>query len=352
MECNYDSLLTVLRAYEDFLALETSSPVVRKDYRLHVTDLPVVGSEYRIYRCGPLLDSLDVLMGELALARTSPVTASCDGPVLYDGYSYQTVQIGTQCWFKENLRNDNYRDETVIPGNLTMGQWSSTSAGVQAVFGEGVSNVMLGNGDEVANLAKYGRLYNWYAVSNPAGLCPTGWHVPDEDEWSEMETFLGGTPGLHLKLASSPSDTPAGNGSNTSGFSGLFGGMRGWQNGWFYFEGMAAFWWSADGDLTNGAYYHAIEPTVYNNGLVGPAYLRYGYSVRCIQDPPTAPTVDTGAATTVEATSVTLNATITASGGATVTATGFKYATNSALTSATTVAATALPARSQPHFRV
>ena len=105
-----------------------------------------------------------------AQQRTSPVTASCDGPVLYDGYSYQTVQIGTQCWFKENLRNDNYRDGTPIPGNLTMGEWSSTSAGAQAVFGEGVSNVMFGNGDEVANLANYGRLYNWYAVSNPSPL--------------------------------------------------------------------------------------------------------------------------------------------------------------------------------------
>jgi hypothetical protein len=94
--------------------------------------------------------------------------------VTFDGHTYALVSIGTQCWFKENLRSDNYRNGDAIPGNLKDRKWTSTSSGAQTVFGEGTSGVYDGSSDEVANLAAYGRLYNWYAVNDARGLCPGG----------------------------------------------------------------------------------------------------------------------------------------------------------------------------------
>ena len=121
----------------------------------------------------------------------------CGDPVNYQGYDYTTVLIGEQCWFAENLRSENYENGDAIPSNLNDSEWGNTSAGAVAVFGEGDSSCeefsIGGNTcEDTWSLNEYGRLYNWYAVNDARGLCPSGWHVPTDGEWTVMTDFLGG----------------------------------------------------------------------------------------------------------------------------------------------------------------
>jgi uncharacterized protein (TIGR02145 family) len=209
--------------------------------------------------------------------------AQCGGAetVTFDGHTYVLVAIGTQCWFAENLRSDNYRNGDAIPGNLSDAQWTSTSSGAQTVYGEGSSAVYDGSSDEVANLATYGRLYNWYAVNDSRGLCPSGFHVPSDGEWTVLENELGGSSVAGNALKSSSSDTPPWNGTNSSGFSALPGGLRDYDFGYFYFQGYGGSWWSSS---PNGS--DACNLYLNSNSNVPRSYnlTRGGYSVRCVRD--------------------------------------------------------------------
>jgi uncharacterized protein (TIGR02145 family) len=208
--------------------------------------------------------------------------AQCGGAatVTFDGHTYALVAIGTQCWFAENLRSDNYRNGDAIPGNLSDAQWTSTSSGAQTVYGEGSSAVYDGSSDEVANLATYGRLYNWYAVNDSRGLCPSGFHVPSDGEWTVLETALGGwsVAGAALKASS-----PAWDGTNSSGFSALPGGFRETGDGNFYDQGYLGYWWSSSPSGTYAWYRYLFsgDSTV---GRFSNYATRDGFSVRCVRD--------------------------------------------------------------------
>jgi uncharacterized protein (TIGR02145 family) len=276
--------------------------------------------------------------GDTITFTTSPVvpeTFTCGtSTVTYDGHSYPTVQIGTQCWFAENLRNDNYADGTVIPGGLSNSAWLNATDGAFSIYQEGGAN-------EATNLATYGRLYNWFAVSDARGICPTGWHVPTDAEWATLETQLGGAAVAGTAMKSSPSDSPAWEGNNSSGFGGLPSGGR-FGDGSFALQGYYGYWWSSSfidwntlgrflrsgySNLGRWSYYPYPYPT--------------GISVRCVQDlPPVAPTVDTDDANLIGETTATLNATFT-DGGAVTTVTGFKFGTDIALSNPTDVAGSA-----------
>jgi uncharacterized protein (TIGR02145 family) len=128
----------------------------------------------------------------------------------------------------------------------------------------------------VANLSTYGRLYNWYAV-NTGNLCPSGWHVPTDGEYTILTDGLGGLSVAGGKMKSATSW----DGTNTSGFSGLAGGAR-YYDGYFYNEGSSGYFWSASASGTN-AWFRRLdgggtEVGRYDN------YLRYGFSVRCVRD--------------------------------------------------------------------
>jgi uncharacterized protein (TIGR02145 family) len=212
--------------------------------------------------------------------------AQCGGQstVTFDGYTYNLVGIGTQCWFKENLRSDNYRIGDAIPGNLSDAAWTSTTSGAQTVFGEGSSTVDGGSGDEVANLATYGRLYNWYAVNDARGLCPGGWHVPTDAEWTTLTDFLGGVFVAGHAMKSSPSDAPGWDGSNASGFSALPGGIRDGSGGSFFDEGYHGNWWSSSPNFSYFAWGRFLSS---DDGYVDRPNgygLNEGLSVRCVRD--------------------------------------------------------------------
>ena len=192
--------------------------------------------------------------------------------VTFDGHAYDLVAIGSQCWFAENLRTEHYANGDAIPGNLSDSQWTSTSSGAQAIYD-----------NDDANLATYGRLYNWYAVDDSRGLCPSGWHVPMDDEWTLLTDELGGSSVAGAAMKSSPSDSPSWDGTNTSGFSALPGGWRDSNDGTFSDVGDYGYWWSAS---PGGAFYAWLRGLNSDNDdvfrYIGD--LRNGNSVRCLRD--------------------------------------------------------------------
>jgi len=195
-----------------------------------------------------------------------------------DGNIYNTVQIGTQCWTQSNLKVTKYRNGDNIPTGLSDAQWGSTSSGAYAIY----------NNDPV-NDALYGKLYNWYAVTDSRGLCPTGWHVPSDGEWTTLTTFLGGQSvagGAMKSTATQP--TPGGwyapntGATNSSGFTGLPGGLRA-SGGGFSDLGYTGTWWSSSFGGSIGAWYRILfygnaDATIFYNDPSS------GFSVRCARD--------------------------------------------------------------------
>ena len=192
----------------------------------------------------------------------------CNGPT-FEGYTYDVVQIGTQCWFAENLRTTVYADGSPIPEVTGYWAWASLSTGARCNYINYTSNV-----------ATYGRLYNWYAV-NTGNLCPSGWHVPTDLEYTTLTDFLGGASVAGDAMKSSASDSPAWDGTNTSGFSALAGGYRN-NGGDFYYGGDDGYFWSSSPSGTD-AWYREL------NGGNAEVYRydsnqRFGFSVRCVRD--------------------------------------------------------------------
>ena len=213
---------------------------------------------------------------------------ACGDPLEYQGYDYETVQIGDQCWFAENLQSGNYADGVMIPSNLNSSDWESTTMGARAIYGEGLSpcfdNSPEGDAceDQYWSLNQYGQLYNWYAVNDSRGLCPNGWHVPTDNEWALMTSHLGSSYEAGSMIKTTYGWHSGGNGTNSSGFSGLPGGMRG-ETGDFGLAGLYGVWWSSSQATLSHAWYREVN---YGNGQVFRSNhtVRRGYSVRCIKD--------------------------------------------------------------------
>ena len=188
----------------------------------------------------------------------------CGSSWHYQGYNYATVLSGDQCWFAENLRNELYHNGDSIPAQLSSAEWQNTSHGAVSVFGEGDSNCSGESTegdpcDESWSLSNYGRLYNWYAVNDDRGLCPSGWHVPNEEEWMEMIVpYWEGPPGESLP-----------------------GGLRE-NDGDFFSGGQSGLWWSSTSYGEDAWYVSRFYLSAYVN--TGEVQKEYGMSVRCIKD--------------------------------------------------------------------
>ncbi|MEC7477041.1 MAG: FISUMP domain-containing protein, partial [Bacteroidota bacterium] len=194
----------------------------------------------------------------------------CGNPLEYQGYDYETVQIGEQCWVAENLRTENYKNGDFIPANLDNSEWTSTTSGATVFYG-----------DDVFSLQAYGRLYNWHAVDDARSLCPNAWRIPSDGDWTVLTDFLGGSATAGAQMKTTDGWNGDGDGANSSGFSGVPGGSRA-SNGNFYLAGSSGYWWSAT-PYGSSAWYRTVS---YNDDSVNRnfAYHRNGYSVRCVQD--------------------------------------------------------------------
>ena len=215
--------------------------------------------------------------------------------VTYDGYDYATVQIGDQCWFTENLRNEYYANGAAIPGGLSESEWVNTTQGAMTIYSEGTMTVYAGSNDEEANLNDYGRLYNWYAVQDSSGLCPSGWHVPTDEEFMTLEMELGmselevnstGNRGTDqgVQMKSSPEDQVSWDGTNTSGFSGSAGGWLapGGAGGYFNGEFSGHFWTTSS--IGNNIWTRGLSTGYSGVDRGNNWWAQNGLSVRCVRD--------------------------------------------------------------------
>jgi uncharacterized protein (TIGR02145 family) len=207
-----------------------------------------------------------------------------------DGNIYNTVQIGTQCWTQSNLKVTKYRNGDNIPTGLSDAQWGSTTSGAYAIY----------NNDPV-NDALYGKLYNWYAVTDSRGLCPTGWHVPSNGEWNVLVKYLDPNAdtvcfgcwqsliagGALKSTATQPTpggwNAPNTGATNSSGFTGLSGGYR-YSGGGFDDLGNYGLWWSSSDTGSGFAWFRDLLYSSANAFRYGDYYHRGGFSVRCARD--------------------------------------------------------------------
>lgn len=194
-----------------------------------------------------------------------------------DGNIYHSVTIGTQTWMVENLKTTKYRN-----GNL-IGTTNPASLDISAESAPKYQWAYAGN---ESNVATYGRLYTGYAINDNRAICPTGWHVPSDAEWSTLSTYLGGesVAGGKLKEAGTTIWTnPNYGASNSSGFSALPGGVRR-NNGDFDSINGYGGWWSsseAEADYVRGMWY---DSQIISRDTA--AYKKFGLSVRCIKGEP------------------------------------------------------------------
>jgi len=195
--------------------------------------------------------------------------------VSYDGQTYNTVLIGTQCWFKENLRTAKYRNGDTIP-NVTdnTAWWSATGA------------YCWYDNDSTTYETLYGKLYNWHALNDSRGLCPTGWHSPTDAEWTTLITYLGGESVAGGKMKETSTihwHFPNIGATNESGFTALPGGLRD-NDCNFYNTGDSGHWWSASELGSSGLvsrYHLSHDNTNFNHDYF---FKHTGNSVRCVKD--------------------------------------------------------------------
>jgi uncharacterized protein (TIGR02145 family) len=158
-----------------------------------------------------------------------------------DGNSYKTIKIGTQLWTKENLNVSKYRNGDLIPQVTDPTQWANLTTGAWCYYN-----------NDPANGAVYGKLYNWYAVNDPRGLAPEGWHVPSNAEWTTLTTFLGGenvAGGKMKEIGTSFWRSPNTQATNESGFTGLPANFRFVHGGFIPQIGYWGNWWSSSGEM-------------------------------------------------------------------------------------------------------
>lgn len=203
---------------------------------------------------------------------TTPAFACGLSTVEFDGHAYLTTEIGSQCWFAENLQTTIFADvdETPIP---TSTSWSTTTTPARTLYNEG------GPSDEVT-LAQNGRLYNFYAVADPKGICPSGWHVPSSAEWVTLQSTIEAVPlNVAQALMNRPTDEPSWMGTNDVGFNGAPSGWRE-PNGSFIMQSAKTAWWTST-PSGGGAIDRVLSP----EGLLGYSPgATFALSVRCLQD--------------------------------------------------------------------
>ena len=191
-----------------------------------------------------------------------------------DGNHYRLVTIGKQTWMSENLKVTHYRNGDEIQYIEDSDTWSRLNSGAYCVYDSTSSNIKV-----------YGLIYNWYAVMDKRNLCPVGFHVPSDAEWTELTEFVGGelVAGGKLKeKGRSHWRSPNSKATNESEFTALPGGFRNYD-GVFYDMGYYGFWWTSTKSNAGlawgrGMYYFYGDVNRDNDECTD------GFSVRCIKD--------------------------------------------------------------------
>jgi uncharacterized protein (TIGR02145 family) len=219
--------------------------------------------------------------------------APCPANITYNSHAYKAVELGTQCWMAENLRTRKYNDGTDIPfdasggvgGNGSDQTWSALQYGAHTIYRHDSTPT-------TGNLAKYGYLYNWYAVKGitsgetpTKNICPDGWHVPTGSDWNKLVKSLdseadtiSGIPKVQSTTAGTILKS-----TGSGGFSALLGGFRADNDGAFNSINGGAFYWSAT-EVPGGVEYRYLFSGNDGSVLKTGGSKTVGMSVRCLRD--------------------------------------------------------------------
>lgn len=227
-----------------------------------------MNAKFRLYKVGVLLFVIifTVRCGGLDYGSVTDI----------DGNLYKTIEIGSQVWMAENLNVSRYRNGDTILNYIDSASWNQATTGAWCYYD-----------NDIANGSVWGRLYNGYAMLDPRGICPDGWHVPTTEEWAELKMNTGGeNSARHLML-----DDPQYwswydqiNPDNETGFSAFPTGIRS-LSGFFLQKTHADFWTNSIDTATFDQFcWHLLynsPSTFFFNDAVSQ---NYGQSCRCIQD--------------------------------------------------------------------
>lgn len=192
----------------------------------------------------------------------------------FEGYNYKTIAIGSQIWMAENLRTTHYQNGNEIPEVTNITEWNSLISGAYCNYD---------NNPTIADI--YGKLYNYYAIADSRNLCPSGWRVPTDAEWTILAAILDGEDwagGAMKETGVTHWKAPNPGATNTSGFTGLPGGRI--LSGSFLHLGEEGYWWSSTiFESNNQVWYRAL---IYDNLAIRGFHceMASGMYVRCIKD--------------------------------------------------------------------
>ncbi len=189
---------------------------------------------------------------------------------------YPVVTIGSQKWMVGNLKVTRYNDGTPIPNVTGNTEWSGLETPAYCWYD-----------NNEAYKHPYGAIYNWFAASQP-NICPEGWHVPSDEEWTQLTTFLGGEAEAGSKLKEAGTvhwKSPNNGATNETGFTALPGGWRYRNDGEFKELGEAGKWWTSTGheSFLGAAWYRQMKfngRNVFRHNLLK----GHGYCIRCMKD--------------------------------------------------------------------
>ena len=220
-------------------------------------------------------DATEVKSGFIVVTQ---LPGGCEGTTSVtdaDGNTYSVVTIGSQCWMAENLKTSKFRDGSAIPEVTDVAQWKNQLTPAFCFYD-----------NDNSNDATYGKLYNWFAIEDGRGICPQGWHVPSDGEFAVLTNYLGAADdvaaGRLKEEGTTHWDAPNTLASNSSGFTGLPGGMR-FQEGQFDHMGKNGLFWSSRRESESLAFYLTLT---YNSAASYRTYIykRSGFSCRCVKD--------------------------------------------------------------------
>ncbi len=191
-----------------------------------------------------------------------------------EGNKYKIITIGNQTWMAENLKSTKYNNGDII---------GTTTSPILNISGESTPKYQWAYNGNDDNVSTYGRLYTWYVVVDSRSICPTGWHVPTDDEWKTLVDFIGGESlgGSKLKeIGTTHWLTPNSGATDEFNFTALPAGSR-MGDGTFKYIGEYGGWWSSSEE------YNAWHRSVYYAGynISRDFIIRHvGSSVRCIKN--------------------------------------------------------------------
>jgi uncharacterized protein (TIGR02145 family) len=238
-----------------------------------------------------------------------------------EGNTYKAVKIGNQVWMKENLKTTKSNDGTDIPNVTNSSTWIGLTTPGYVWYNNDISNKNI-----------YGAIYNWHSV-NTGKLCPVGWHVPTNTEWTTLVNYIGGNSIAGGKLKETGFThwlSPNTGATNESGFTALPGSSRDNVGNWGGAIGINGLWWTADAISSNTGKRWYLSNT--NSAIVNDwSYKVDGLSVRCIKDGSTGvtiPAVSSSTITNITSTTATVGGNVTSDGNGTITERGVYWSTS------------------------